>query len=207
MNIIYHGITLSNKESVESTKKTTSKSTDYFMIKCASSLDGNIKKEQNFDKFILYAESNNIPYGIYYTTNSIDIKQIEKEADFIFELLKDKKMQFPIYIEQTNTDNTKIKETTDSIVAFCGKAWYNKFYSGFRCTASYLKNNLDFNRLRRYNFWLVCHSDRPGNPVVPFGMWEHTDEHRIDNTLNMFPENYCIQNYPKTIRQNNLNGY
>lgn len=207
MNIIYQGISLSDKESIQSIKNITDKDTNYFMIKCASSLDGNIEKEQNFDEYISYAELHSIPYGVYYVTNSTDIKQIEKEADFVFELLKNKKMQFPVYIEQVNTDKAKIKEATDSIVAFCGKAWYNKFYSGFRCTASYLRNNLDFNRLRRYNFWLVCHSDRPGNPVIPFGMWEHTNKCRVDNTLNMFPESYCVQNYPKTIRQNNLNGY
>ena len=207
MNVIYHGITLSENSSTEDLSNITNKNIDYFMIKCASSTDGKIKKDSKFDYFVSIAESKNIPYGVYYSTNSIKVKQIEEEADFIFNLLSDKKMQFPIYIEQMNTDKSKVKEITNTIVAFCGKAWYNKFYSGFRCTTNYLKNNLDFNRVRKYNFWLVCHSDRPGNPMIPFGMWEHTTEYRIDNTLNMFPENYCIQNYPKTIRQNNLNGY
>lgn len=205
MNVIYKGITLTGKENVNSLVNINNKNTDYFIIKCASSFDGNFTKEPNFYEYISHAEQNNVPYGIYYTTNSIKVKQIEEEAIAVFDLLKNRKMQFPIYIEQTNMSD--IKRATDSIIAFCGVAWYNNFYSGFRCDTDYLRNNLDFNRLRKYNFWLNCHSDRPGNPVIPFGMWEHNNNQRIDNSLNLFSENYCIQNYPKIIRQNNLNGF
>ena len=49
MNIIYQGISLSDKESIQSIKNITDKDTNYFMIKCASSLDGNIEKEKNFE--------------------------------------------------------------------------------------------------------------------------------------------------------------
>ena len=205
MNIIYKGITLFGKENIDNLKSITNKNTDYLIIKCASSNDGEITKEPNFDGYIDYAESNKIPYSIYYTTNSVSVKQIEKEADFVFGLIKDKKMQYPVYIEQTNT--TDIKGATNSIITFCGRAWYNNLYSGFRCDSEYLRKNLDFNRLRNYNYWLICYSDRAGNPVIPFGMWEHTDTCRLDNSLNFFAENYCIKNYPKTIRQNNLNGF
>lgn len=205
MDIIYSGITLSKKKDMNSIKNITIKNTDYLMIKCASSLDGNIVKEPNFEIFINYAESNKIPYGIYYTTNTTNIKRIEEEAEFVFDLLKNKKIQYPVYIEQINTLDKK--GATDSIITFCGLAWYSNIYSGFRCDSSYLRYNLDYNRLRKYNFWLISHSDRPGNPVIPFGMWEHCNNLRVDNTMNMFSENYCIQNYPKTIRQNNLNGF
>lgn len=206
MDIIYRGITLSDKNSVDNLRITNS-DTDYLMIQCAISLDGNIKKTDNFDGFVKYAEENKIPYGVYYTTNSLTITEIKKESDFVFDLLKDKKMQYPVYIEQVNTDKSKRKQATDVIVAFCGNAWLNNIYSGFRCTPEYLRNNLEFNRLRRYNYWLVCNSDRPGNTYIPFGMWEHTDEYRLDNTLNMYQESYCIQNYPKVIRQGGLNGF
>lgn len=205
MDIIYKGITLSGKEKPNTLVSITNKNTDYLMIKCASSVGNEIKKEQNFDEYIKYAELKNIPFGIYYTTDAITIKQIEFEAKFVFDLLKNKKMQYPVYIEQTNISD--VKRATDSIIAFCGASWYNNFYSGFRCDSEYLMHNLDFNRLRKYNFWLNCHSDRPGNPVIPFGMWEHTGRQRLDSTLNLFAESYCIQNYPKTIRQNNLNGF
>lgn len=205
MDVIYKGITLSKKQDTKSLQNITTKNTDYLMIKCASSLDGIITKEPNFEFFINHAESNSIPYGIYYTTNTTTVKRIEEEAKFVFDLLKGKKMQYPIYIEQTNVLDKK--GATDSIVTFCGLAWYNNLYSGFRCDASYLMHSLDYNRLRKYNYWLISHSDRPGNPAIPFGMWEHCNNLRIDNTINMFSENYCIQNYPKTIRQNNLNGF
>lgn len=165
-------------------------------------------------------ESNKIPFGVYWFSQATNIQEAEAEAETVYSLIKDHKLQYPIFIDtemsgapnNTGRADSLTKEMRTKIVkAFCEKIESYGYYSGFYCSRSWLTSNLNAGELAPFDLWLADWNDY-GNDSYPsavhsYGIWQFTSFGSCAGVNGRVDMNYAFKDYPNIMIDNNLNGY
>lgn len=141
---------------------------DFAILRCAQgkSIDS------SFEKNAMNANMNNLPIGAYcYNSYSLDnsenkeefIRRQEEQADYVISLLKNKKIDYPVYLDIDSLTNKPLEEQFDAeaitkmINIWCDKMSEFGYIPGVYCNRSmyqYIQSNLDYNLSDKVEIWI-----------------------------------------------------
>ena len=160
--------------------------------------------------------------GAYHYLYATSIKEAKQEAERFISQLKNKKFEYPIYldIEDTAQKNLSKDLVTDMTVAFCKKVEEAGYYVGVYTYKNFFDTKLDKNKLKDFDKWIAHYSKSLFNSNQNYydngiyQMWQYGSEgNYVDgisnygNGINYVDVNICYVDYPKIIKNAGLNGF
>ena len=165
-------------------------------------------KDTCFEAFYAQAKKVGLNVGCYhYSCANTKAKGIE-EARWLYEnCLKGKQFEMPVYIDVEDTHwQAKSKAgTTDAIIGFCETLEKLGFFVGVYASYDWLKNKIDFNRIKKYSIWIAYWTSKKPDVGFNYGMWQNSDSgtiagHTVDTDVS-------YEDFPNTIKIMGLNGF
>ncbi len=134
----------------------------------------------------------NIPFGVYWFAQEITKEESIESANYIYNLIKDYKLSYPIYYDveysaagnQTGRADVICKSVRmNCIVAFCEEIKRLGFTPGVYANEYWFTTKLDYDTLKKYNIWCAKYNSNSGEPEIApninYDMWQYTDKGSI----------------------------
>lgn len=146
--------------------------------------------------------------GVYYYSTATTPKQARKEAEFVIKHLQGHKLQYPVYIDTEDKKQAKLSKAalTEVIVEFCETMERAGYYVGIYASKSWFADQLNESKLKNYDKW-VAQYYKQCTYNGDYGMWQYTDNGKIDGIKGKVDFNKCFKNYPQIMKKAKLNGY
>lgn len=168
------------------------------------------KFEYNYEN----AKRVDIPLGAYHYSYAQNVEQAEQEADFVLEILRGKKFEYPIYFDIEDTTQTKLSMELCSkmITAFCTKLERAGYWAGMYSYDCFFGTNIADDVERRFACWVArvtnnrCEASKPKNAVA-YQMWQYSWKGKVNGVVGDVDMNECYVDYPTLIKGKGLNGY
>lgn len=160
------------------------------------------KHYEGFNKF-------NIPIGVYYYSAADSVEFAEKEADYVLNLIKNKKLKLPVYFDVENNERQGqlSKETLTSIVdTFCSKIQNAGYYAGYYSYSFWIKNKLNYEYLNsKFTLWKANYEiSSPEEDNIPCDMWQYSRTEEISGIDKNIDLSICYKDFPNLIDNNNI---
>lgn len=148
---------------------------------------GDICIDKKYPEYRKTCKSKNIPYSLYYTTNSTTVDEAYNEADFVAYECRDlTKYALPVFIDTERIDGLgradalDVEIRTKCIKAFCDRLQSQNIPAGIYCNTSWLNNQLDKSKLP-YSLWLAqWGNNAPSDNCL---LWQYTSQGNIPGVL------------------------
>ena len=164
------------------------------------------QKDGMFDKHYKEATAAGLKVGAYHYTYAKTVDEAKQEADCFLTWIKDKKLEYPVAfdMEDKSIQNFGRDKLTDIAYAFMEKVEKAGYYTMLYTNPDWLKNRLDFERLKRFDIWLACWTSERRRDELwdkPFGMWQYglDAKYGVDG-------DYAYKDYEGIISRNKLNN-
>ena len=179
---------------------------DFVIIRCGW---GNNISSQDDSKFEINAsecERLSIPYGVYLFSYATNINMAMSEVDHTLRLIKDKQIEYPIFLDvEDRSQLTLPKEELVAIVKYyCEKIESAGYYVGIYASLSTLNGILNDDQLAKYDKW-VAEWGNNFSYKGSSGLWQYTDNERIEGISTRVDGDKAFYDYPTIIRENGLN--
>lgn len=163
------------------------------------------KDNKNFKEYMSQCTRLKIPFGISIKSKAIDLHEAENEAKFVESLIKDYKLEMPIYYNIVNRSDIKDPKLLGAIIKVFTQALKNNNYY----TALY--TDIDtFKRLPKvfydYDKWITV-LDKGQIFYSRYSMVENKNKKTYPWANEPIKTNTCFVNYPEIIKFNGLNGF
>ena len=130
-----------------------------------------------------------IKLGVYWFSQAITTAEAVAEADYVYNLIKDKEIDFPVYIDSEyansshsgRADSLNSTERTNIIVAFCEEIKSLGYRAGVYASDSWFANNLKLSTLYSYGYslWVARYSTNAPVNVSGYDGWQYTSSGSI----------------------------
>ena len=119
-----------------------------------------------------------IKVGVYLYSQAITEAEAVEEASMAISLVKDYKLQLPIYFDTEKisggrANNLSVTERTAITKAFCETIRNAGYMPGIYSNYYWLRDKLNMSELERYSVWVAHYSDKCGYPGK-YDMWQYT---------------------------------
>lgn len=195
---------------------------EFVIIRCGYTGYGK-SKVKRVDKFFENnynnAKKHGIPVGVYYFSCATSIEEAREEANFVLDIIKGKKFEYPIVIDTeddhdiNNTSNSNKSQAsigkrtlTPIIKTFCDILEEKNYYVSIYASTYWFENNLNLNDLQDYDKWIAQWSNSVSVDYV-YGIWQYSSTGRVDGIVGNVDMNYSYLDYPSIMSINGLNGY
>lgn len=122
--------------------------------------------DKKFEYFVNKCEELNIPYGVYVYDYALNDEQARAEAEYAYNLIKDKNVQLGVWFDMEDADNYKKKagvltkeRCSFSCKVFCdymsSKGYYTGVYTGTNWLGTFVETT--------YPIWLAAWNQDDGN--------------------------------------------
>lgn len=196
--------------------------TEFVIIRCGYTGYGK-SKVKRVDKFFENnynnAKKHGIPVGVYYYSCVTSIEEAREEANFVLDIIKGKKFEYPIVIDTeddhdiNNTSNSNKSQAsigkrtlTPIIKTFCDILEEKNYYVSIYASTYWFENNLILDDLQDYDKWIAQWSNSV-SVDYEYGIWQYSSTGRVDGIVGNVDMNYSYLDYPAIISINGLNGY
>ena len=152
--------------------------------------NGTLTPDTKFKEYIEKCIENKIPVSVYFFSQAINEKEGISEAEYVLDLIKDYKINMPIFIDTEasgasdnggRADKISVKDRTDAVLGFCKTIENNGYKTGIYASDSWFKSNLDMNRLLdRYVKWVAKYSTNDPVNVTKYIGWQYTENGKVD---------------------------
>lgn len=177
---------------------------------------GEIVEDEKARTNCTQANARNIPIGLYFFSQAVNENEAREEAQFLLNFAKSFRVEYPLYIDtelsgaEGNTgraDSLSAAQRTKVVKAFCDEIEKAGYYAGIYCSESWCKNNLAYNDLKAYDFWIAKWS--ASEPFVPvsWGIWQYTNSSAVLGVSGRVDGDKAYKDYPATIKNAGLNGF
>ena len=213
------GVDLSKWNGKVDFKKLKEVGVEFVILRCGYASTGNRNKyarDPKFEEYYAAAKSVGLDVGTYFYSMLNGPITGKQEAEYIHNLIKDKKFEYPVWLDVENTKNlgTNSKEGITNGVETCleylkDKGYYVGIYTGKYLIRDYMIQD----RIDKYDIWIAqwskkCDYDRN------LCMWQFGGETnqlrdvKIEGVSSASTDqNYCYKDYPNIIKSQGLNGY
>lgn len=195
---------------------------EFVTIRCGYTGYGK-SKVKRVDKFFENnynnAKKHGIPVGVYYYSCATSIEEAREEANFVLDIIKGKKFEYPIVIDTeddhdiNNTSNSNKSQAsigkrtlTPIIKTFCDILEEKNYYVSIYASTYWFENNLILNDLQDYDKWIAQWSNSV-SVDYEYGIWQYSSTGRVDGIVGNVDMNYSYLDYPSIMSINGLNGY
>lgn len=158
-------------------------SVDGIIIRCGyrSLSNGKLIKDPLFDTHIKNLSNTGANIGVYFFTTAITETEGAQEAAFVYELIKNYKISFPVFIDSEYSNKNKTgrsdklsqEDRTKAILGFCKKIEKLGYTAGIYASDSWFVNNLNYNTIKGYKLWVASYSGSPKR-VKDYTAWQYT---------------------------------
>ena len=160
---------------------------DYAIIRAGyrGSVTGSIVVDPYFYTNIQGAKISNLECGVYFFTQAVNEVEAVEEASAVIQLLGDYKLDFPIYIDTEGAGGNgradMLDKQTRTLVceAFCRTIENAGYTAGVYASRNWLNNNIDTERLEKYQIWLAEYRSVPLYQGY-YNMWQYTSKGNVD---------------------------
>lgn len=163
------------------------------------------KDNKNFKEYMGQCTRLKIPFGISIKSKAIDLHEAENEAKFVESLIKDYKLEMPIYYNIVNRNDIKDPKLLGAIVKVFTQTLKNNNYY----TAMYIDIDT-FKKLPKvfydYDKWITV-LDKGQIFYSRYSMVENKNKKTYPWANEPIKTNTCFVNYPEIIKFNRLNGF
>ena len=178
---------------------------DFAMVRTSY---GSFYKDRKYKENIKGLEKIGVPYGLYHFSYATSIEKAKEEALGFLELIKDFKPLYPVVIDiESSKQTVNVDKNTLVNIAktFCEILENAGYYVMIYANLSYLNNKLNSNILNKYDKWLAEWKDKPTYDK-PYGIWQYTSKGSIPGINGNVDLNIAYKDYPRIIKENNLNN-
>lgn len=161
---------------------------------------------ENYNKALEFQ----IPVGVYLYSYALNIESGLEEANFVLNVVKDLKLEYPIFIDMEDADGYKAKNNVsystciDICEKFCDQIEKSGYYTGIYANLDWLNNKINDSRLDRFDKWVAQWSNKC-TYKKDFGLWQYSSRGIISGINGYVDLNYSLKDYPKIIEQTGLN--
>jgi len=190
---------------------------DFVIIRAGSSVSG---KDEQFDYNYRNAKAAGIDVGAYYYVDVDSVNGILKCVEDLELLLEGKKFEYPIYldIERDALGEELGKELlTEMCTAFIETLQADGYFAALYTNNNWLVNFYKTEKVTSlYDVWYARYilTENIASPVwdlekygTTMGMWQYTDEGKLDGESCNFDLNIAYRDYPTIIKRFHYNGY
>ena len=176
-------------------------------------------KDTCFEEFYTLCKQFSIGVGAYWFTCANTYQKGVDEANYMYEnCLKGKQFDYPIYIDVEDDTggrkwlrNAGKEKITDGILGFCETLEKKGYYVGIYANLDWFNNWINQDRVKNYDKWLAAWLKYKPNTYLADKMWQFGGEQNQIRSPYIsgqcVDQDYCYFDYPKTIKENGLNGY
>ncbi|MBQ5318511.1 MAG: glycoside hydrolase family 25 protein [Oscillospiraceae bacterium] len=207
MNFI--GIDVSHHNGNINWDKVKAAGINFAILRCGYGRKSIKQIDKQFERNYRECKRTGVPVGVYHYSYAKTAEDARLEADFMLELIKGKQFEYPVIfdIEDKGQEAFGKKVLTDITIAFCERIETAGYYTAVYSSADWFTNKLDLTRLEQYDKWLAhwCKSPKWGSEFG--GLWQYTDNGRVDGIETAVDMNISYRDYPSIIKRAGLNGY
>ena len=181
---------------------------DFALIRTGYGKKNPNQVDKEFERNYMACKKYHIPCGAYHYSYAKTIEDAEKEADFVLELLKGKKFEFPIYfdMEEKFQVNLGKAKCTAMFKAFADKLEEAGYWVGIYSFDSFFQTNLEDGIEKRYTAWVARVENIKPNSCKP-AIWQYSWKGRVEGINGDVDMNKCDIDYPSMIKKAHKNGY
>lgn len=166
---------------------------------------GNNDIDAALDYNVKMCEKYKIPYGFYWFSYAANPEEAKKEAHFFVETIHKYAPTYPLYFDyeydsERYNNGTTSKNLRLMAKSFCDELEKNGYYAGIYTNYDYL-TRYGAKIKNRYDIWLAAW----GETEADHNMWQFSPRGKIDGIKGDVDLNFCKINYPKIIKDANLN--
>ena len=155
--------------------------------------------------------------GVYWVTQAITTTEARAEADYLYNMIKDKTIDFPVYLDSEYSNNnhngradglSKADRTTMAI-AFCERIKELGYRAGVYASDSWYKNNIDLSQLQSkgYSIWVAKYSSYKPTYVSNYDGWQFTSKNIIPGVNGNCDTSYFYNDVAGwTVKKPNINA-
>ncbi len=162
---------------------------DGIIIRCGYrgySKAGTLVIDKKFRAYQTMCEQFGIPYGVYFFPTSVTSAEAVEEADFVYDLVKDCNLSFPIFadsemaapLKNGRSDKLSKEDRTKCLIAFLERLRAYGYTAGVYASTSWYKDRLDDSQLLKYPHWVAQYSHEctyPGSKIA----WQFSSKESI----------------------------
>lgn len=161
---------------------------------------GTLVEDDRFREYIDGATKAGLKIGVYFFTQAITTKEAEAEADFVYQRIKNYKLDLPVYMdmEEVNsqgrleTANLSVAQKTAIVEAFCNRVNSLGYQGAVYSNASWLLYKLNGARLQSlYPLWFANYTTNT-TYTFNFDIWQYGSE-KLDGTNSVIDMNVRYQ--------------
>ena len=186
---------------------------DFVILKAGSTKSG---LEPTFKMDYAGAREAGLEIGVYFYTYSTTIEGIEKDARDLLSYLEGKKFEYPIYLDLEDSSLEELGKNylSDMCERFITTLQSEGYYAGLYSNHNWLTYILDGAKVfSLYDVWYARYplSEKPTWNEQKYGkqlgMWQYSEEGKIDGFSGNFDLNYAYKDYKKIMEKWGLNGF
>lgn len=131
------------------------------------STEGRLYEDEQFRYNMKEAAAVNLPVGIYFYSQALDVQEAVEEAEYVCQLLTDYDVQLPVFFDwEYGGDGGRISSIesvalTDCAIAFCETVKAHSYTAGVYFNQTFGYHHLDLLRLQSYTLWLAEYNEAP----------------------------------------------
>lgn len=166
-------------------------------------------KDSCFDKNYDGAKANSIPIGVYYFSHALNETEAKKEAQYVIDLLKGRKFEYPIFYDVEINDQLALgKKTLSKIIrTFLSTVEAAGYWVGLYASKSHLETYVDEDIRSRYAIWVAQWGVSKPTYEGAYGIWQTSETGRVAGISGNVDTDRCYVDYPSKIKAKGLNGY
>lgn len=153
------------------------------------------------------AKEAGVNLGAYLYSFAESVEDAKEEANHFLSLLKDKKFEWPVYI---NIEEKSIFDKgicNDVASAFCSIMEANRYYCGLFTTVDSLNKYFNADVRGKYTIW-VAHWDVPRPKYYEsYHVWERSNKEGCPGIRGVVPQNVGYVDFGPIMKKAHLNGY
>lgn len=145
--------------------------------------------------------------GAYHYTYATSVSEARAEAENFLNTIGPYSFYYPVAldIEDDSIANLGRDRATDIAYEFCDRVERSGYYVCIYSNLSWFRNNLNMDRLSRFDIWLAQWSNSPTYDGE-FGMWQYSSEGSVQGIDGNVDLDISYRDYPYIISSNNLNN-
>ncbi len=180
---------------------------DFAILRCGYGKDEVSQDDKEFVRNANECTRLGIPFGVYLYSYAKNTSDAASEANHVLRLIKNYKLEYPVFydVEDRTQEPLTNEQLTNICKTFCNILEENNYYVGIYANLFWLTTKLDSTELDKYDKWLAEWRSEP-TYTKPFGMWQYTSNGTVNGINTRVDMNIAYKDYPKIIRDNNLNN-
>ena len=204
------GIDISHWNVVKDFNQVKASGIDFVILKAGGS-DAGFYTDVQFENYYRLAKLAGLDVGVYYFAgkNFYGWESGEADAMRFARIIKDKKFEYPVYIdiELTSTASNMVEKATDAAIAFCRYMENQGYFAGiYASDISGFRERLQLERLSQFSKWVARYGKKP-QYVEDYAIWQKSSTGKVPGIIGNVDVDVSNVDFKKLIINKHFNGY